>query len=994
MNYSPEIFISVTLILDGEHTMLRKILFLSLFFGTVFGSPYSYAAAGTAGISGIIRDAQTSELLPGANVALVGTGFGSGTDIYGKYAIKNVPAGTYTLRVTYIGYKLVETKVTVAEGAEVKHDFKLDAVSLEGETVVITAQAQGQNEAINKKLSSMTIMDVVSADHIQELPDANAAESVGRLPGVSLLRNGGEGAQVVIRGLAPKYNEIMVDGVKLASSNSGDRSTDLSMISPEMLNGIEVSKTASADQDADVLGGSVNFTLREAQTSEEESSFRLSLLTQGSYVGLSDAYHKYNNYKYVVGVENRFFENQFGVFLQASMERRNLSSNELGASYLPFSGSFTDYLVQTIRVNDIYRDRLRKNAVLGLDYLIPAGRITFSNFLSTGTTETENRQELYTVGNASNQSFIPSYSKSTLNMITNIFKYDQQISFLHTVVTASHSYSETKDPNDWTFTFMNSNANLRQFFNQANLDPQTVARAANDSLANTSLYTLSSNNSFTRERNVTVAADFDIHYNISDAITSIFKFGGKMRQTTRSYNLDAIDGEAFLYASGTANINQLKSAFPWFQSAQGNPTTAPMSIFLDPNFNYGKFLGGDYTMVYPQDMSKLKAVVEFLNAHQLPQNVNYNYDIGNSTRSDYTGKEVITAGYAMATFNVENSLTITPGVRFQQLKSEYTAAQGLQGPNPSNGYNNREVTVTAYHPYWLPSVLVKYKPVDWFDIRLAYSNTISYPDFASLAPIITVTQSAGTLQWNGFNLDPIRSKNFDAYLSLYDNSIGLFTVGGFLKQITDLIYPYQFTPSSPAQLGKYYPAWADKPTTSGLLVTEYLNNPYKINDYGIELDWQTHFWYLPQPFSGIVANVNYTHIFSKAKYPVSFNYTRPNRSVDSSYTAPLLYQPDNILNFSVGYDYKAFSIRVSSIYSDKIFTGPNFWPQLRSYTSASQRWDLAVKQGLPIEGLQIFYNWNNFSNANDLSVIAAPTGVPSQQQNYSYTMELGLRYQL
>ena len=318
-----------------EKTMRKGIAHLSavLFIVSIIVSVSAQASVNVT-IGGTVKDSQTGDFLPGANVGLVGTGFGASTDINGKYIIQNVPPGSYTVRATYIGYTPKTFPLQVEEGKNVKLDFDLIAVGVEGEVVVITAQAQGQNAAINQQLANTNIVNVVSAARIQELPDANAAESVGRLPGVSILRNGGEGAEVVIRGLAPRYNEILIDGVRIASSNSGDRSTDLSMVSPEMLNGIEVSKTATADRDADVLGGSVNFTLKGAER-EEEQAFRVNLLTQGSYTGLPDATNKYNNYKYVASVENRFFENRFGVFVQGSFERRNLSSNEFGASYRP-----------------------------------------------------------------------------------------------------------------------------------------------------------------------------------------------------------------------------------------------------------------------------------------------------------------------------------------------------------------------------------------------------------------------------------------------------------------------------------------------------------------------------------------------------------------------------------------------------------------------------------------------------------------------------------
>ncbi len=134
----------------------------------------------------------------------------------------------------------------------------------EGEEVVVTAQARGQLAAINQQLSSNTIKNVVSADRIQDVPDVNAAESVARLPGISLIRSGGEGQKVAIRGLSPKYNVTMVNGVRMQSTDRDDRSVDLNMIAPNILSGIEVTKALTADMDADAVGGTVNLRIGKA----------------------------------------------------------------------------------------------------------------------------------------------------------------------------------------------------------------------------------------------------------------------------------------------------------------------------------------------------------------------------------------------------------------------------------------------------------------------------------------------------------------------------------------------------------------------------------------------------------------------------------------------------------------------------------------------------------------------------------------------------------
>ncbi len=278
-------------------------------------------SAQTVTIKGTIVDSLTNDPLPGANVILPGTSIGAATDVDGKFLLRNIPVGSYSIRASYVGYDAQEFSIQLQEGRTLELEFELNPVSLEGQTVVITAQASGQKEAINQQLSSLEIKNVVSMARIQELPDANAAESVARLPGVSIIRQGGEGSKVVIRGLSPQYNQITIDGVQLPgnvvsndpnSQNSlvGDRATDLSMISSSMLGGIEVVKAITPDMDAAVLGGVVNFGLRKAVRGNFDSP-TFGLTTQGSY---NDLKSTYNDYLLVGSYEQRFFDQSFGIF--------------------------------------------------------------------------------------------------------------------------------------------------------------------------------------------------------------------------------------------------------------------------------------------------------------------------------------------------------------------------------------------------------------------------------------------------------------------------------------------------------------------------------------------------------------------------------------------------------------------------------------------------------------------------------------------------------
>ncbi len=953
-------------------------------------------AAGNATISGTITDANTGDPLPSTNILLIGTGLGAATDMNGQYTIKNVPAGKYIMRISYLGYKEQKTDIEVKDGQHLEQNFSLEPASLEGQTVVVTGQAAGQNAAINQQLNSDKIINVVSAARIQELPDANAAESVGRLPGVSVLRSGGEGDQVVIRGLEPKFNQITINGVKLSSSDPNNRSTDLSMISSDMLEGIQVAKTVTPDMDANVIGGVVNFELRDAKA-QNSGTARYSFTAQSGYNGLENALDKYKNYKLVGTFENRYFDNSFGLLVQGSYERRNLSSNEQGATYGPYGNDVSQYLTNGITLDDVLRDRQRGNAVVSLDYILPdGGTLQFSNLFSTSTTKSNDRQQFYNVINGANtQNFNFLYSEGKLNTITNMLKFEDPVSIFNMKLTLSHSYSETKDPGDWQVNFQNASAGIGAYGSRTNLDPKTVVAAANNDASNTLLQSVQTTYSFTRERVLSAALDFDTPLNISKDVTAVIRFGGKYQHTNRSYDQNVYSGEVFTLASSTAIIEQLQNQFPWFRHRQGQPNDVPVAPFLDPSFNYGTFLNGDYTLRYPLNITRLGSMVDFMNSHMLPNNTTYNYNVGASTRNDYTGTEDVAAFYAMAVLNVGPSLQIIPGARYQQLKTVYTAAQGIQSPTSFSDYPYKLKTVTSYHPRWFPDLLVHYKPADWLGVRLAYTNTISYPDYSAIAPLINVYVANGMIIYNGFELKPVTSTNYDASLSFHNNTIGLFTIGGFLKKIKNVIYQYAFFPATKKDLISYYPDWVQNPNPpTGIQVSKYVNNPYTANDYGMELEWQTHFWYLPEALSGLVLSVNYTHIFSKAEYPdqVTVKNGRFVTHIDTLYFAPLLYQPDNIINLTLGYDYKDFSIRVSSIFSSKIFTQPLIWPQLRTYTDSYNRWDISMKQKLPLmNGIEVYCNLNNITGADDVSTISASTGAPSRQQSYSYMIQLGLR---
>jgi TonB-dependent receptor len=981
--------------------MGEVLLFLQLLSVAIFPS-----SNGT--IKGTIKDAQTKEALPYSNVTVLGTSWGASSNVEGNFVIQNIPAGKYTLRASYIGYKSQELVVEVTDGNVTRKNFNLKAEGVYSDSVVVTAQAEGQTKAINEQLNSVDIKNVVSAAKLQELPDANAAESVSRLPGVSIIRTGGEGAQVVIRGLSPQYNQITIDGVELpsnvASSNNitsgdrnlqtsmntlGDRGEDLSMISSSMLGGIEVIKAITPDMDATLIGGVVNFDMRKASkrkiTDETNQSYlpEFTFTLQGGY---NDLKNKTNDYKLVGQAEERFFNDKLGVFVQASAEQRNLSANQLSATYDLNADKLQDVstgipITSNVSIADVYRLRQRYGGTVVLDYQHQTGSIGLMNFISTSDTKAITRSE--TVTPSSNEMYFNAEEKhNKLSSYSNLLSIKQDISSFHFDVKLSHSYSESKDPEDLYFNFYEQQAGLYNKIGQY-ASPKQIMSSITPNDSNASLDQIKTSSSQNTEKTYNATIDIKSNITVSDFISGSIKFGGSYQYRDRTYNYDESSGSQ-LYSGGSGVVTAILKAYPGLSSNGG----LSLASFAHDSYSYGTFLNGDYKLAYPINVGLMWALLPF--AKKTSTLEGYRKNNLASLLNDYTGNETKSALYSMFTVNLGDQISIIPGARYQNLATSYTGMRGEQIPN---GIQGGDTTVTQSHGYVLPMVHVIYKPLNFLQFHFAYTNTLNYPDYSTITPRYYV--GANFVDYNNYQLKPARSENFDFVTSLYSNEVGLLSVSLFTKNIKDLIFAFKdyITDLS---------AYPDLPAKKGTLYYfyTYINNPNKVNVYGIETEWQTHFWYLPQPFNNIVLDVNYTHIFSEASYPKTVSNTVYNEDGTAvttydktTYKTRLINQPNDILNLAIGYDLGGFSARVSMVYQDNIFKNPDFWPQLRTISDKFTRWDLSIKQDLPWYDVQVYFDMNNITGSKETD-LNPKTSLPAAETSYGMMSDLGIRVKL
>ena len=938
--------------------IIKYLLILMLLFTSIGFSQE------TGKIKGKVFESGSGDPLIGANIMIDGTSIGTASNLDGEFVLSSVEPGNYNLKISYVGYKQKTEKVTVVSNRATEVIIELEWIAVEGKEVLVTAQAKGQLSAINEQLSADEIKNVVSKDKIRELPDQNAAESVGRLPGVSLLRSGGEGNKVVIRGMEPKYNKIMVDGVTLAPTSESDRSVSMGMISSYSLEGIEVIKSPTANMDGDQVGGSVNFVMRTAP-----ENFNYEVVAQGGYNGLRKSA---GDYLFVGGVSNRFLKNKLGLFAQFTTDKKDMSSNIMSANYQLLSNTedVIDPLgITGVNLKNSFRERIRYGGTFTIDYLIPEGKIYLKNFINSGQSKTQAYNESYS---ESGHNFTTSDATFNQLIYSNVLSYEQNISFFNIKAKLSHSFSSGDTPNNIIFRFEGA-TDMNNF--PTDVSPEEIPDYAKNNYNQIIWGRVYDNTSYKEGRQIMASLDLETDFSISNQINGKIKFGGKFRYDERMYDYNSFYGHPSV-ASGIDYKNELLNNIDAFGNLPVGTSTFMYPLFYDNNFSHGEFLNNRYTLGPVSDTKLMHEIVDVLNntyAEKRAADPNtydevYSYRARSSTLYDYSGIERLGAGYLMADINLTKDIKFLPGIRYEAKQTEYSGVYGRSGGKPEAKYNTTDTTSIRNNDFFLPMIHLKYEPLDWLQVRLAYTHTIARPNFNYILPNRDITTEDEIIMKNP-NLRPELSKNIDVYFSFTENHLGLFSIGGFYKEIEDKIfYRGSRILLNPEEYG------LDSIYT-GYTFRTHENNSNKSTVKGIEIDWQTNFWYLPSFLKGIVLNVNYTKIYSQTKYPkdeietiINPNYPGPNEprriqvNVDKSYWDRLQNQPNDIVNLGIGYDYKGFSARLSMNYSSDIFISSSFYEETRSLTDDFLRWDLSITQKLPWQGLQLYCNVVNLNN--------------------------------
>ncbi|MDZ7268963.1 MAG: TonB-dependent receptor [candidate division KSB1 bacterium] len=982
-------------------------------------------------LQGVVSDSATAEKLPGASVYLVGTALGSATNLQGAYRIDRIPAGSYTLRVSYIGYRTRDLPVTVADNTAQVIDIKLGVEILQGAAITVTGQAVGQAAAINQQRTAPTIINVVSEEKIRELPDANAAEAIGRLPGVSVQRSGGEANKVILRGLQDKFTVITIDGVKIPATDATSRGVDLSTLSQSSLAGIELYKAATPDKDGDALAGSINLVTKAAPAGRN-----LKVDLKGDYNRLMNSARQYD---FSLHYGERFFNQVLGVQVTGNLEKRIRSNERIDVDYtnLQYQGfSISDFLLE-------FTDEIRKRDgfSLLLDVNTPDnGTIRCNTVL--GRTRRDyfwSTRDYPAVGGGS-ESGAPVYDyrdrEQEIYTLSSSIRGDNRLLGWSLAWGAAFAQSVADYPFDYEMIFVERPGMRPTPTNLQDKPEQLIAYALNDfSAAGLSWTYYRKQRNFDKER--TAHLELARKYLLGSRISGEIKFGGKYKIRDRS-NVRTEDFTPYylgrwqryeLLPDGTFRPKDFTGTpFESWLNAGGGGFT-PMSLFFDTPVVRQVY--GSYRLTPLIDRNRLRQWYELnrygidvtRNQLEVWTNPLIRYD-------DYDITERIAAGYLMNTLQLGQGVTVIGGVRIEREDNDYASKfmpQSVGGfPVPANSI--RDTTSSASQTVVLPNLNLAVSPLDFMKVRLAVYKALARPDFnMRLERYIAGRPAEVGSQLQVFvgnpRLKTARAWNYEVNTSFFSNTIGLISLSAFYKEITGMYHMlnnFNTTAVRDAQgvlqdtlLQRFGIKWPSQMGASPYNVTLPYNSPRPTKVWGFEFEHQINFDFLPGLLKNIVLTYNASLVRSQAFIwtsridsvfydpPGPIPPTWRRFTVLTERKQKLEGMPEFFGNVALGYDLGRFSGRVSVFHQGEHNVSYSAGGLADRITMAFTRVDLTLKQGIT-DHLALFASLSNATNLEDGSLInnnSPDQGVFNrrlfnQSEKYGLTANFGLMWQL
>ena len=812
--------------------------------------------------------------------------------------------------------------------------------SAEVEAVVVTGFRASIGSAINTKRRANGVIDVIKAEDIADFPDANLAESIQRVPGVSIARDAGEGRQITVRGLGPQFTRVRINGVEGQSTASGtdssgganrNRAFDFNVFASELFNSITVRKTASAQTEEGSLGATVDL-----QTGHpfdyHGATFVVS--AQEGYNDLSKAWDP----RIAVLASNTWADGKLGALVSVAYTKRELleeghgsggwlNGTEVGgystASPYAQASLASTFSPRFPRYGRLTHDQKRLGITTSVqfrpdDNTLISGDFLYSDFKAT---REENWLEALSFARNASQGGRPEIiaRDGAINakgdMVYGLFddvdiesesrfdKLDTQ--YTQATITAEHTFGDRFKVNGlvgFSKSDFDNPIQTTVIMNRENSDGFSYDYRPNANLP-------------------LINYGFDVTdplaYNFGAARSEIRL---RPQGVTNTIGTAQLDGDYQLTEALhlKAGVNFKNYKFDSWAQARVNESVVPtlpagvtLARLTKLVSGFGKNLGapaGVPTSWSAPDLNAFAKLFDIYNGQGL-------FELSGASNANARGnirsvEEKDSAAYAQLDFDTDRfavPIRGDLGVRYVKTQQSSTGYQLVAGAA-------QQATVKRDYDDVLPALNLTAEVTPDFLLRFGAAKVMTRPNLGSLTPGGSLS-TVGVFSVSSGNpdLDPIRATTYDLAAEWYFAKDSLLSVGLFYKDIESYIQTTRISqPFSASGLPVGLLDGLGVSPNDTFLFSKPVNTkggPLK----GIEISYQQPFSFLPGAFKNFGAIFNVTIVDSKIDYISA-------RSPTGFVQDDLVGLSKNAFNATLYYEDERFSARVSGAYRDPYLT--------------------------------------------------------------------------
>lgn len=880
------------------------LLFLNMSSNTFAEEKINVVKQGT--IRGRIIDA-SKQTLPGASIYIENLRTGVTSDVNGYYTFSNLNPGTYTIKISYVGYSPVEMKITIPAGKTLEKDVVLNE-GLELQEVVVGGAFQGQRRAINSQKNSLGITNVVSADQVGKFPDSNIGDALKRISGINVQYDQGEARFGQVRGTSADLSSVTINGNRIPSAEGDTRNVQLDLIPADMIQTIEVNKVVTPDMDGDAIGGSINLVTKNSPYK------RTITATAGSgYNWISEKAQLNLGFTY----GDRFFNDKLGIMLSASYQNAPSGSDDV--EFIWDTDSKGTICLTDYQIRQYYVTRERQSYSAAFDWDINANHKLFFKGIFNNRNDWENRyrltlKDLNKDVNKKKEGAVAD-NKASVRLQTKAGSPNNRNARLERQRTMDFTLGGEhlfgKLSMDWNASYARASEErpneryLGYELKKQNFDidlsdirrPYASAQAGSTLILNNdfSLQELTEQQEDIVEKDLKFSMNFKLPL-VKGFYSNQLRFGAKVVDKSKDkdlefYDYEPVDEKAF-------NSNSFSNT-----SEQNRNGYMPGEKYKAGTFISKEYVGG-------LDLNNSSLFNKTENLEELA--------------GEYKARETVTAGYLRFDQNFGKKLSAMVGLRLENTHLKYNGRKLTL--NDDGDPESLTVTPDVKDSYLniLPSVLLKYNVNEDFKIRGSFTETLSRPKYSALIPNVNINNKDNELTLGNPELKPTTSFNFDLSADYYFKSVGLVSIGIYYKDINDFIvtqtvrgYEYE---------GNSYDKFM-QPRNAG-----------DANLLGVEVGYQRDFGFIAPTLKCVGFYGTYTYTHSKVN---NFNFTGRENEKDLK----LPGSPEHTANASLYFEKGGLNVRLSynfasdfidemgeSAFYDRYYDKVNYMDVNASYT--------------------------------------------------------------